>query len=77
MRNRQCLCRVARFAYFAWNCRIVPKERDSCPNRPKPLPNFGLCLQFCTVQNHLHRPLRAIQIVTNLGKTARKSWEEL
>ena len=35
MHNRQCLCRVARFAYRAWNCTGCPKERDSCPNRPQ------------------------------------------
>src|ERR1700691_5652329 len=35
MRNRQCLCGFARFAYRAWNCLGCPKERDSCPNRPQ------------------------------------------
>jgi len=35
MRNRQCLCGFARFAYRAWNCFGCLKERDSCPNRPQ------------------------------------------
>jgi len=35
MRNRQCLCGFARFAYGAWNCLCCLKERDSCPNRPQ------------------------------------------
>jgi hypothetical protein len=44
MRNRQCLCSLARFAYRAWNCLRCPKERDSCPNRPQTATNFGLSL---------------------------------
>jgi hypothetical protein len=41
MRNRQRLCGLARFAYRAWNCRVGPKERDSCPNRPQTATKFG------------------------------------
>jgi hypothetical protein len=40
MQNRQCLCGFAHFAYRAWNCLCCPKERDSCPNRPKTAYNF-------------------------------------
>src|SRR5271156_6988828 len=35
MRNKQCLCGSAHFAYRACNCLRCTKERDSCPNRPQ------------------------------------------
>src|SRR5258708_29751346 len=66
MRNRQCLCGFARFAYRAWSCELGPKERDSCPNRPQPPPNLGVSLHLCHVHIHLHRLLRAAQIVADL-----------
>ena len=42
MRNRQCLCGFAQFAYRAWSCLCCPKERDSCPNRPQTASKFRL-----------------------------------
>jgi hypothetical protein len=51
MRNRQCLCGSARFAYLAWNSLYCLKERDSCPNRPQtsafPCPR-AMCKSVCT-----------------------------
>ncbi len=73
MRNRQCLCGFARFAYRAWNCLRCPKERDSCPNRPQTAPNFGIPCTFAMCKTALHRVLRAIQIVANLDETANKT----
>ena len=35
IRNRQCLCGLAQFAYRAWNSLCCPRRRDSCPNRPQ------------------------------------------
>src|ERR1700722_19730804 len=49
MRNRQCLCGIARIAYCAWNCLCCPQGRDSCPNRPqaaskvRPVPALAPC----------------------------------
>jgi len=40
MRNKQCLCGSACFAYRAWNCLCCPKERNSCPNRPQTASKF-------------------------------------
>jgi hypothetical protein len=40
MRNKQCLCGFARFAYRAPVARDCPKERDSCPNRPQTASKF-------------------------------------
>ena len=40
MHNHQCLCGFARIAYTAWSCLCCLKDRDSCPNRPKPPTNF-------------------------------------
>ena len=40
MRNKQCLCGFAQFAYRARSCLRCPKERDSCPNRPQTASNF-------------------------------------
>ena len=40
MRNYQCLCGFAQFAYRAWSCLRCPKERDSCPNRPQTASKF-------------------------------------
>src|SRR5208282_5229749 len=42
MRNKQCLCGFAQFAYRAWSCLCCPKERDSCPNRPQTASKFRL-----------------------------------
>jgi hypothetical protein len=41
IRNRQCLCGFARFAYRAPAAPDCPKERDSCPNRPQAASKFG------------------------------------
>ena len=55
MRNRQCLCCFARFAYRAPVAPDCPKERESCPNRPrtasKPPPNFCISVHFYDFQN--------------------------
>ena len=40
MRNNQCLCGLARFAYRAPIAPDCPKERDSCPNRPQTASKF-------------------------------------
>jgi len=40
MRNNQCLCGFARFAYRAPVAPDCPKERDSCPNRPQTASKF-------------------------------------
>ncbi len=40
MRNRQCLCGLARIACRAWNCLGCPKERASCPNRLRTASKF-------------------------------------
>ena len=40
---------------------------------PKPPPNFGFPLHLRHVQIHLHRLLRAAQIVANLDGTANKN----
>ena len=40
MRNNQCLCGFARFAYRAPVAPECPKERDSCPNRPQTASKF-------------------------------------
>src|ERR1700733_8389344 len=40
MRNNQCLCGLARFAYRAPVAPDCPKERDSCPNRPQTASKF-------------------------------------
>jgi hypothetical protein len=40
MRNNQCLCGLAPFAYRAPVALACPKERDSCPNRPQTASNF-------------------------------------
>jgi hypothetical protein len=42
IRNRQCLCGLARFAYRAPVAPDCPKERDSCPNRPQTASKFRL-----------------------------------
>src|SRR5271155_2249211 len=51
MRNKQCLCGYAQFAYRARSCLCCPKERDSCPNRPKISPSLcalATCKSTCT-----------------------------
>jgi hypothetical protein len=70
MRNCQCLCGFARFAYRAPVAPDWPKERDSCPNHP----------QISLSSSHLHhlhdhfrRLLRAIQIETILAEIANKT----
>ena|SRR5579864_1160121 len=40
MRNNQCLCGFARFAYRAQFAPDCPNERDSCPNRPQTASKF-------------------------------------
>ena len=40
IRNKQCLCGYAQFAYRAWSCLCCPQERDSCPNRPQTASKF-------------------------------------
>jgi hypothetical protein len=54
MRNRQCSCGFARFAYRAPVAPDCPKERDSCPNRPQTASKFGGCTP-CTLLTTLAR----------------------
>jgi hypothetical protein len=69
MRNNQCLCGFARFAYRASAAPACPKERDSCPNRPQTASKFGVPVHFCDFQNGQHRELLTIQSSANPGKT--------
>ena len=73
IRNRQCLCGLAQFAYRAWNSLCCPKRRDSCPNRPQ-ISGFRA---LCDFQNTQHRVLLPIQRSANPGKTIRRTFASL
>jgi hypothetical protein len=69
MRNRQCLCGIARFAYRAPVAPDCLKERDFWLNR---LQNRGFTLRLSDVQKSLCGPFQTIQVVTTFDPTANK-----
>ena len=77
MRNRQCLCGFARFAYRGWNCPCCLKERDSCPNRPQTATKFEPFPALLHAQNTFYGLRRAIQSSATPGKTTSKTFANL
>jgi hypothetical protein len=73
MRNRQCLCGIARFAYRAPVAPDCLKERDFWLNRPQTAYKTvaSLCaLAMC--KKSLCGPFQTIQVVTTFDPTANK-----
>jgi hypothetical protein len=69
MRNRQCLCGFARFAYRAPVAPDCLKRRDFWLNRPQTATNLGFTLRSSDVQRSLRGPFQTIQVVTTLDPT--------
>jgi hypothetical protein len=72
MRNRQCLCGFARFAYRAPVAPDCLKRRDFCLNRPQTAYKSCFTLRLSDVQRSLGGPFKTIQVVTTVDQTTNK-----
>jgi hypothetical protein len=73
MRNHQCSCALRDLHTVHGIAFVAQKSAIPVRTAPKPPPNFGFPLHLCHVQIHLHRLLRAAQIVANLDGSANKT----
>ena len=73
MRNKQCLCGFAQFAYRACNCLRCTKERDSCPNRPQTATKFRLLPALVPSANPLAQNAPADPDCSQLGRNRQQN----